>query len=145
VRRNRIFLARKDGRIEVRLSDAGREFVREQFGRLRVAEEDPNHDWHTSLNQPIDPGQDEDDASRALERQKSVASNADLALITAGEESLSTGEAWAWLASLQLALRAIAAQRGLVTAADVDHAPPEQLGDVLNLQHLLFDLAEALT
>jgi len=133
VARSRIFVARRDGRIEVRLNDAGREFVREQFGRLRVAEADPQHAWRGSLDQPIDPS-----------RADAVTSNAELALVTAGEESLSTGEAWAWLTSLQLALRACAVTSGLMTEADVEAASPERLVDVVNLQALLFDLAAAL-
>ena len=142
--RSRIFVARRDGRIEVRLNDAGREFVREQFGRLRVAEADPQHAWRGSLDQPIDPSRDDDDPLCQLERADAVTSNAELALVTAGEESLSTGEAWAWLTSLQLALRACAVTSGLMTEADVEAASPERLVDVVNLQALLFDLAAAL-
>jgi len=144
VARSRIFIARRDGRIDVRLSDHGREFVREQFGRLRVAEVDVHHAWRGSLHQPIDPSRDDDDPLRQLERSNAVTSNAELALVTVGEETLSTAEAWAWLSSLQLALRACAAIEGLATAADVDGASPEQLAVVVNLQALLFDLSAAL-
>jgi hypothetical protein len=144
VARGRIFVSRRDGRIEIRLSEEGRSFVREQFGRLRVAEADPQHAWRSSLDQPIDPSRDDDDPLRQLERSDSVISNAELALVTVGEESLSTGEAWAWLSSLQLALRACAVTNGLVTEADVEGATSEQISDVVNLQALLFDLSAAL-
>lgn len=143
--RSRIFVSRRDGRIDVRLSDEGREFVREQFGRLRVAEADPQHAWRGSLDQPIDPSRDDDDPLRRLERSDLVTSNAELALVTVGEESLSSGEAWAWMTSLQLALRACAVTHGLLTAADVESASASQIADVVNLQALLFDLSAALS
>jgi hypothetical protein len=128
----------------VRLSDQGRDYVREQFGRLRVAEADLEHPWRRSLEAPIDPSRDDDDPLRRLERQSSVTTNAELALVTVGEPSLSEPEAWAWLSSLQLALRACADTSGLQTAEDVESAPREQLADVVTLQALLFDLAAAL-
>jgi hypothetical protein len=143
--RNQIFVRRRDGRIEVRLSDEGRAFVREQFGRLRVADEDEHHEWHLSLHQPIDPGLDDDDPLRSLERQRAMASNAELALLTADEQFLNEGEAWAWLSSLQLALRAVASLAGLLTADDVTKRPDEELVEVYALQQLLFDLSEAVS
>jgi hypothetical protein len=144
VSRNRIFIRRRDGRIEVRLSDDGRAFVREWFSRLRVAEADAEHAWHGSLSPPIDPGQDADDPLRSLERQRAVATNAELALLSTDEDLLSEGEAWAWLSSLQLALRATAALEGLATADDVEHATANELAEVRALQHLLGELADAL-
>ena len=35
---NKLFVRRRDGRIEVRLNEAGREVAREAFGRVLIAE-----------------------------------------------------------------------------------------------------------
>lgn len=144
MRRVRAFDRRRDGSIEVRLTPFGRSFVVGQFERLRDADGVDGSGWRSALHPPIDPALNDDDPLRALERQEVVTSNADLALITAGEPSLSEGEAWAWLSSLQLALRAHAADQGLESAEDLEAADPEALEEVLVIQQLLFDLAAAL-
>jgi hypothetical protein len=140
-----LFQRTRDGRVRVRLSDEGREFVREQFGRLRVAEEDTEHAWHQPLNQPIDPGSDDDDPLRILERQKTMATNAELALLTVDEPVLSEGEAWAWFMSLQLVLRACAEVEGISTEDDLAERSDEELMTVHVLQQLLSDLTESLS
>ena len=41
---NRLFVRRRDGRIEVRLNDAGRGIAREAFAHVLAAEADPEHE-----------------------------------------------------------------------------------------------------
>jgi hypothetical protein len=141
----RAFVRRRDGRIEVKLSDVGRQFVHEQFARLRLVDEDPNSPWRGTLSGPIDPTLDVDDPVRMLERQGAINQSAELALVTENEQFLSPGEAWAWLTALQLALRATAALEGLATEMDVKAKSSQDLVVVHNLQSLLFDLSEALS
>lgn len=141
----RIFVRRRDGRIEVRLNQAGRQFVHEQFARLRLAAADPDSPWREPLHQPIDPSQDADDPLRSLERESVVNSNAELALLSADEPFLTEAEAWAWLTSLQLALRATASLQHLATEEDLKSATPEELVVVHSLQDLLSDLVHALS
>ncbi len=74
-----------------------------------------------------------------------MSSNAELSLITANEEYLSDGEAWAWMSSLQLALRANASTQGLNSADDVDSATDGELVVIHVLQQLLFELADVLS
>jgi hypothetical protein len=140
----RLFVRARDGRIEVRLNDLGREFVRSRFARLVAAQADPTSDWRATLDQPIDPSRDVDDVVRSLERQEATSTNAELSLITADEQYLSEGEGWAWLSSLQHILRAEAADRGIVDYPTLDEASPDDLDELHALQQLLFEMAEAL-
>ena len=142
--RSTIFIRRRDGRIEVRLNEWGRQFIKEQFTTLSVAQEDVDHDWFAPLSSPIDPSRDDDDPLRTLERQKSTASNVELALLTVDDEFLNDAEAWAWLSSLQRALRATASSMDLASAHDVEEASESDLEIVHALQQLLFELAEVL-
>jgi len=142
--RDSLFARRRDGRIEIRLNDLGRDFVRTRFAELVAAQDDSEHRWRASLEQPIDPARDADDPLSSLERQKSVANNAELALLTVDEQYLSEGEAWAWLSSLQHVLRAAAADHGVVDYVTLDAASPETLDEIFSLQQLLFNLSEAL-
>jgi hypothetical protein len=144
VARFRLFVRSRDGRIEVRLNDLGREFVRSRFARLVSAQADPTGEWRSTLDQPIDPTSDVDDPVRYFERQEATSTNAELALITSEEDYLSEGEAWAWLSSLQHILRAEAADRGVVDYVTLDEASPEDIEELHALQQLLFDMAEAL-
>ncbi len=70
----KLFVRRRDGRVEVRLNDAGRDVVREIFGHVVAAERDPDHDWHLSLHSPINPSSDDDDPLASLSRQNEIAS-----------------------------------------------------------------------
>ncbi len=143
--RGTVFIRRRDGRIEVRLNDGGREFVKEQFTMLIAAQQDVHHEWFSTLSAPIDPSQDDDDPLRSLERQKFVASNVELALMSSDDTFLNDAEAWAWLSSLQRALRANASSFGLADADDVEQASEPQLNIVHSLQQLLFELADVLS
>ena len=143
--RSQLFVKKRDGSVEVLLNQFGRDFVRVQFQLLHDAHEEVGHQWTASLSQPIDPSRDLDDPLRTLERQKATASNAELALLTVDEPTLNTSEAWAWLSSLQLALRATASAKHLATSEDLEQAAIEDLDLIHSLQQLLFELADALS
>ena len=140
----RLFVRRRDGRIEVRLNDAGREMAREAFGHVLAAEVDPEHDWHASLNAPINPGRDVDDPLAVFNRQHDVTSNVELAVATLNEEFLNDAEAWAWLCSLQVALRAFITTRGLLSADRLEESDEGTRDYIKTLQTLLFALADVM-
>ena len=142
--RQRLFARRRDGTIEVRLNDAGRAAAREAFGHVVAAERDPDHEWRALLRPPIDPSRDEDDPVSSLTRQSDISTNAELAVVTLGERFLSPAEAWAWLSTLQVALRATAVAHGLLTDEQLEHADADVLDTVHTLQQFLFDLADSL-
>lgn len=139
--RSRLFVRRKR-QVQVRLNDAGREVAREAFGHVVAAERDPDHDWTSTLSAPIDPSADSDDPVSSLERQQAIATNAELAVATLHEEWLSDAEAWAWLTTLQVALRATAVTHGLLSDEALEACGEELLHEVRTLQAFLFDLAE---
>lgn len=141
---SRLFVRRRDGRIEVRLSDAGREVAREAFGRVLAAEVDPEHEWHASLNAPINPGSDVDDPLAIFNRQHDVTSNVELAVATLNEEFLNDAEAWAWLCTLQVALRAVITAKGLLSADRLEETDEETQANIKTLQTLLFGLADVM-
>ncbi len=141
---NRLFVRRRDGRIEVRLNEAGREVAKEAFGRVVAAERDPTHEWHAGLNAPIDPSEDDDSPLASLGRQQEISTNAELAYMTLGEQFLNDAEAWAWLSTLQIALRSTAVANGLLTEEKLTLAEPELMTFVRTIQHFLFSLAECL-
>ncbi|MGC2168940.1 MAG: hypothetical protein WA580_07550 [Acidimicrobiales bacterium] len=138
---NRLFVRRRDGRIEVRLNDLGRGVVREMCAHVLAAERDVDHEWHLSLRPPIDPSSDDDDPLLALARENETASNAELVVKSLNEEYLSDAEAWAWLCTLQVALRATAIAHGILSDEKLEEAPPELLETIRTLQHFLFDLS----
>ncbi len=100
---SKLFIRRRDGRVEIRLNDAGRDAIREIFTHVVASERDPEHDWHASMNAPINPSSDHDDPLSTLARQHEIATNAELAVMTSKEQFLSDGEAWAWLCTFQVA------------------------------------------
>lgn len=140
----KMFVRRRDGRIEVRLSAEGRQFVAEVFREVVAAERDSEHRWRSGLLPPITPSRDEDDPVRSLQRQQEIATNCELALITVEEQFLNEGEAWVWLSTLQTALRVSAAHLGLFDDESLERAPQDDLDFVRTLQLLLFALAECL-
>ncbi len=140
----RLFVRRRDGRIEVRLNDAGRAIAREAFGHVLAAEADPDHEWHASLNAPIDPSHDVDDPLATFNRQSEITSNVELAVATLGEEFLNDAEAWAWLCSLQIALRATITAKGLLSEDRLALADAPTRDYITTLQTFLFSLAEVL-
>jgi hypothetical protein len=137
----RLFARRRDGRVEVRLNDVGRAIVGEVFAHVLAAERDPEHEWHLSLNPPINPSNDDDDPLSTLARQSETASNAELADMTLQEQFLTDAEAWAWLCTLQVALRATAVVHGILSDEKLESASPELLDDIRTLQQFLFDLS----
>ena len=141
---NKLFVRRRDGRIEVRLNEAGREVAREAFGRVLIAERDPDHEWHAGLNAPIDPSADTDDPVSTLSRQSDISTNAELAVITLNEQFLNESEAWAWLSTFQLALRSTAVANGLMTEEKLKSCDPGLLDFIRTLQQFLFAIAECL-
>jgi hypothetical protein len=140
--RQRLFVRRRDGRIEVRLNEAGRAIAREAFGHVVAAERDPEHEWGATLTAPVDPTRDEDDPVTTLARQQATATNAELAVATLHEQYLTDAEGWAWLCTLQVALRAMAVSHGLLSDERLGEAGADLLIEVQTLQHFLFDLAE---
>jgi hypothetical protein len=137
----KLFVRRRDGRVEVRLNDVGRGIVREVFAHVVAGERDPEHEWHLSLNPPINPSSDDDDPLSTLARQSETASNAELAVMTLQEQYLTDSEAWAWLSTLQVALRSTAVANGILSDEKLESAPEELLDEIHILQQFLFDLA----
>jgi hypothetical protein len=137
----KLFVRRRDGRIEVRLNDAGRDVLREVFVHVVAAERDPEHEWHLSLNAPINPSNDDDDPLSTLARQNEIATNAELSVMTLKEQFLNDAEAWAWLSTLQVALRSTAVAHGLLSDEKLAAALPELIEEIQTLQQFLFDLA----
>lgn len=141
---NRLFVRRRDGRIEVRLNDAARAWVRDVFTQVVTAERDPNHEWHTSLHSPIDPSVDADSPLSTLARENETTTNAELALACIDEQFLTSTEAWAWLTSLQVALRSVAVSKGVLSDERLADADEEVTAQIGTLQMVLFSLAECL-
>ena len=144
VGRHRMFVRKRDGRIEVRLNDLGRGVAREAFGHVVAAERDPNHEWHVTLSAPIDPSSDQDDPLAILTRQNETSTNAELAVMTLNEQYLTDSEAWAWLSTLQVALRSSAVANGLLSEDKLAACEPELMNFIRTLQSFLFELAECL-
>jgi hypothetical protein len=140
----KIFVRRRDGRIEVRLNELGRSVVREAFHNVVAAEHDPTHDWHASLTSPIDPSLDHDNPLSMLARQNETSTNAELATLTLDEQFLNESEAWSWLTTLQVALRSTAQSKGLLDQERLETCAPELLEYVRMLQLFLFQLADCL-
>jgi hypothetical protein len=137
----KLFVRRRDGRVEVRLNDVGRGILREVFVHVVAGERDPEHEWHLSLNPPINPSSDDDDPLSTLARQSETASNAELAVMTLQEQYLTDSEAWAWLSTLQVALRSTAVANGILSDEKLESASEELLDEIHILQQFLFDLA----
>ena len=140
----RLFVRRRDGRIEVRLNESGRGIAREAFSHVLAAETDPEHDWFASLNVPIDPSHDVDDPLATFNRQHDVTSNVELALATLDEDFLNDAEAWAWLCTLQVALRATIVTKGLLSEDRLLEADEATNVYIKTLQTFLFAIADAM-
>lgn len=138
---SKLFVRRRDGRVEVRLNDAGRNVLREVFVHVVAAERDSEHEWHLSLHAPINPSNDDDDPLSTLARQSEIATNAELSIMTLNEQYLNDAEAWAWLSTLQIALRSTAVVNGILSDEKLESAPPELLDEIRTIQQFLFDLA----
>ena len=137
----KLFTRRRDGRIEVRMNDYGRSVVRSAFANVLAAEKDSDHEWHVALSGPIDPSLDHDNPLSMLARQNETSTNAELAGLTVEEQFLTDAEGWAWLTTLQVALRSTAQSKGLLNDEQLANADEELVDFVRTLQHFLFDLA----
>lgn len=137
----KLFTRRRDGRVEVRMNDYARDVVRSAFSNVLAAERDPEHEWHVALSGPIDPSLDQDDPLSMLARQNETSTNAELAGLSVDEQFLNDTEAWAWLTTLQIALRSTAQSKGLLTDEQLAATSADVLTYVQTLQHFLFDLA----
>lgn len=125
----------------MRLNDVGRAAIREVFAHVLAAEREPEHEWHLSLNAPINPSSDDDDPLSSLARQNEIASNAELSIMTLNEQYLNDAEGWAWLSTLQVALRSTAVVNGLLSDEKLEACAPELLDDIRTMQQFLFELA----
>ena len=139
-----LFKKKRDGSIAVHLNDNARAFVGEIFNQVVAAQNDPNHEWHLSLNPPINPSANSDDPLATFARQKEMASNSELGQMTVNEETLSAGEAYAWMTSLNLALRATISIRNIADEASLHNTDPETRQYIVTIQSLLFGLADCL-
>lgn len=137
----KLFTRRRDGRVEVRMNDYARDVVRSAFSNVLAAERDPEHEWHVALSGPIDPSLDQDDPLSMLARQNETSTNAELAGLSVDEQFLNDTEAWAWLTTLQVALRSTAQSKGLLTDEQLAATSADVLTYVQTLQQFLFDLA----
>ena len=137
----KLFIRRRDGRIEVRLNDAGRDAIREVFAHVVASERDPDHEWHLSMNAPINPSNDNDDPLSTLARQHDIATNAELSVVTLNEQFLNEAEAWSWLCTIQVALRSTAVSKGILDDEKLASCEPELLDGIRLMQQFLFDLA----
>jgi hypothetical protein len=54
---------------------------------------------------------------------------------------LTDAEAWAWLSTLQVALRSTAVVNGILSDEKLESATPELLEDIRTMQQFLFELA----
>jgi hypothetical protein len=142
--RSKAFSATRDGQIRVKLNDAAREFLEVVVEAIIAAETDHEHEWHATLHRPITPELDADDPLRVFERQQILESNAAMMKASLRNASISTAEAWAWLATMQLALRARTAEAGVNTEDDLKKASPQELETIHALQYFLFELTTAL-
>jgi len=140
--KNKMFIKRRDGRIEVRLNDTGRAILYESFGHVVAAERDPEHDWHRSLNSPIDPSSDDDNPLSMLTRQSQISTNAELAFMTRNEQFINEQEAWAWLTTMQISLRETAFANGILNDEKWGSANDSLRDQIQTLQAFLFELAE---
>jgi len=141
---SRLFVRRRDGRIEVKINAVGRAILKEAFVNVLKAEQDPSHQWHVSLNGPIDPSQDADNPLAMFSRQNEISTNAELAGVTVEDNFLNDAEGWAWLTTLQVALRSTVQSYGILDDEKWASAAAEVRGYVENLQQLLFELADVL-
>jgi len=143
--RSKVFIQRKDGRIEVQIAPGAREFLTSVVDQLIAAENDSEHPWYGALHAPITPSADNDDPLRSFERQKMTATSAELMRLTLDEAFLSQDEAFAWLASMQLGLRARTTEAAIFTDEDLAQADDTSLQTIRALQFFLFELATTLS
>lgn len=93
------------------------------------------------MNPPINPSNDNDDPLSTLSRQHDIATNAELSVMTLKEQFLNEAEAWAWLCTIQVALRSTAVSKGILSDEKLAACDPELLDQIRLMQQFLFDLA----
>ncbi len=131
------------GGILVHLNELGRSLVLDTAQRVAAAERGEEPAWAALLASPVDPSR-ADDPIVTLGRQRDMASNAELVVLTVAEDHLSDAEAWAWLSTLQVALRGLADEHAVTDDDALSAAPPDVRERVQSLQTLLFALASCL-
>lgn len=141
---SRLFIRRRDGRIEVRLREDVRNYLSTCVANVIAAESDPEHEWHASLHLPINPQLDQDNPWSILQRQHDVSSNAELMAASLAEEFLTDAEAWAWLCTLQVGLRAYSTSHGIINDEQWEAAGEEPRAYIEMMQAILFALAGVL-
>jgi hypothetical protein len=141
---SKIFIRRRDGRIEVKLNEHGRTFIKDVFAQVLSAEQNNDHVWHSSLVSPISPSDEVDNPMAMLQRQMETSTNAELASASADDNFIDDAEAWSWLSSLQVALRSVSYANGLFDTEALEKASEEIHHYIEALQTLLFALAEVL-
>jgi hypothetical protein len=134
---------RKRDQIVVALNDHGRAFVATAARAVLDASGDPHHDWHTALHAPMESTRP-DDPLAAAARQQMTDTAAELVLLTVQEERLTEEEAWAWLRTLQTALRSLAVAEELNDQNDIEARSADVQQLVTNLQVCLWSLGKAL-
>ena len=139
----RLFTRQRGGGVVVRLNELGRSLVLDAARRVAAAERGEESVWAALLASPVDPSR-ADDPLVTLGRQRDMASNAELVVLTAGEDHLTDAEAWAWLSTLQVALRGLADEHAVTDEDALAAAPPDVHERVQALQTLLFSLASCL-
>lgn len=142
--RSKVFTPQRDGRIRVKLNDSARQFLDVVVDAVIRAESDAEHVWHESLHRPITPEVESDDPLRVFERQQLLETNAGVMKETLNSPTISTSEAWAWLATLQVALRARCSEAGVSSEDDLRTAASEELETIQALQFFLFELTSAM-
>jgi hypothetical protein len=73
-----------------------------------------------------------------------VTSNVELAVASLNEEFLNDVEAWAWLCTLQIALRATITAKGIISNDRLEEAEEATRDYIRTLQMFLFSLADAM-
>jgi hypothetical protein len=68
----------------------------------------------------------------------------ELAVATLSEEFLNDAEAWAWLCTLQIALRATITAKGIMTSERLNESDESTRDYIQTLQTFLFSLADAM-
>jgi hypothetical protein len=141
---SKLFIRRRDGRIECRLNTPARDFVDAIAEQVERSDEDPTHEWRATLSSPINPVLDHDDPLSVLKRQSGTLSNAQLCRASVRDEFINDAEAWAWMTTLQVGLRASAAAAHVVSEEDLDTMSEHTRSQIETLQLFLFALAEVL-
>jgi hypothetical protein len=137
----RLFVRRRDGLIEPRLSERGWIFIEHAITHVGAAEHDVDHPWHAAMHGRIAPDEEHDDPLRLFERQSAYASQADMAREALRLERWSDAQAWSVFATLQVSLRLFSASCEVTSPSELT---AEQRDTIESFQVILDRLAEVL-